>query len=125
LALEGDGPFDRDASLAAVRSNPKAMAILNRHGYTPEEFQVIMMNAMAAFGASQMDQHQREMAAAMEQLEALKGQLPPGQYERMRSQVLGMNAAFARVPPGNVQLAKKYEAEFLAIGEQQSQSMGR
>ncbi len=104
--------------LARVRENGEAMSILKANGFTPEGFSDVAMNIVLAMGALEMRANQAEIDQAMAQLEAMKGQLPQAQYDKIADQVLGVQRAFAKAPPANVDLVAKHRDELDAIGEE-------
>ena len=95
--------------------NADVARILGQHGLTPERFGNVAMNLMMAIGAAEMAKQQVDMDEALAQLEAIKGQMPQAQYDMMVAQITGVQSIFARVPPENVELAKKYEPEITRI----------
>lgn len=112
-----NGLPSKDAQLAAVKANPEAVAILAKHGYSPDSMYPVMINAVIAFGAAEMSDHKPEMAQAMAQLQAMKGQIPDEQYNMMMKQFGGGVDAMNRVPPANIVLAKKYRTQFDEIAD--------
>lgn len=106
----------QDEMLSQVRQNSEAMSILKANGFSPEEFSDVAMNIVVAMGALEMRKNQVEIDQAMAQLEAMKGQLPQAQYDMIASQVLGVQAAFAKAPPANVDLVEEHRDALEAIG---------
>ncbi len=112
---EGNVPT-REEMLEMARSNDQAMSILRSHGFEPEEYYDVTMNVMLAMGASEMQKNKAEIDEAMAQLELMKSQIPPAQYEMLAEQVLGVQTAFAKAPASNIALVEKYKPELEKLG---------
>ncbi|MEM7613190.1 MAG: hypothetical protein AAF270_16010 [Pseudomonadota bacterium] len=104
-------------NLDALIANRKAMSIIEGNDFTAESFTSTMMNIVMAMGAAEMEDNKEEVEQATAQLEAMKSQLSPEQYEMFASQILGVQKAFANAPAGNVELVRKYKDEIEALGE--------
>jgi hypothetical protein len=112
---------------AAAQYSSRMQSAIESGGFTLESFSEVHWNAMMAYSAAELEkqrpeieQAQREQAA---QLEAMKAQLPPEQYQQM-VQAMGAMAnfgPFANVPPENLALIGRYRSqleEIIAKGEQ-------
>ncbi|MEL6870506.1 MAG: hypothetical protein AAFO81_11955 [Pseudomonadota bacterium] len=113
--VDDNAPMD---ALAALEGNAEARSILKSNGYSPEKFSSHMMNIAMAMGAAEMQANKAEIDASIAQLQMLKDQIPPAQYEALYAQVVGVQEIFARAPAGNVELAEKYRTELEALGEE-------
>ncbi|MEO0998222.1 MAG: hypothetical protein AAFX58_11960 [Pseudomonadota bacterium] len=115
-AMHGDSFPTRESMIGTMTNSAEVLAILDRHEFTPQHFADVSLNLMLAMGASEMAKHKAEVDQAMQELESMKDQLPPGQYEQLVKQVVGAQAMFRKAPPGNVELAQKYGPELAALG---------
>ena len=114
----GDGGVPSQAEVAEkIGNNPEAMRILNKHGFSPEEFSGVSMNVIMAMGAAEMAANKAEIDQAMAQFEAMKGQIPEAQYNQMVGSILAAQEMFAKAPPGNIELVARYKGELEALGD--------
>lgn len=114
--LDDGSAKTRSEMINRVKQNGAAVAIIKRHGFSVDRFADVSMNVMLAMGALEMQKNQPEIEQSMQQLEAMKGQLPPGQYEKFVDQIMGVRSAFARAPDANVELVAKYRDQIDEIG---------
>lgn len=114
--LEDGSAKTRSEMIDRVEQNGAAVAIIKRHGFSVARFADVSMNVMLAMGALEMKKNEPEIEQSMQQLEAMKGQLPPGQYELFMDQIMGVRNAFARAPESNVQLVANYRDQIDEIG---------
>jgi hypothetical protein len=103
--------------IKAVEANSEAMAILDDHGFTPKHFSDVTMNIVLAVGAAEMAANRAEIDQAMQQMEAMKDQLPPAQYEAIRQQIVGVQTMFAKAPAANIELVQRYRPQLEALGD--------
>lgn len=99
-----------------AKLNAQALAVIERHGFDVERFQVVAYSISLAAAAGELDQGGAEFDQALAQLEAMKPQLSETQYEAMRKQLVAAAAMLEDQPPGNVALVARYRAELEALG---------
>ncbi|MEO1596125.1 MAG: hypothetical protein AAFS02_12865 [Pseudomonadota bacterium] len=116
-AMEGAINTDSPSMFDAIQANAEANSVLSRYDFDAPEFKVVVHNVMLAMGALAMRDQKAELDMAVEQLKAMKGQLPEAQYEALERQVLGAIQLFDRAPASNIALVEKYKAEIESIGE--------
>ena len=111
-----DAPPTQAGMIDAMKANSEAMAIIEDNGFSAEEFSDVTLNIVLAIGAAELAANRAEIDAAMQQMEAMKDQLPPEQYAAIREQVLGMQMMFEKAPPANIELVQRYRPQLEAIG---------
>lgn len=112
----GKEPPSQAQMIEAVEANSEAMAILDEHGFTAQHFSDVTMNIVLAIGAAEMAANKAEIEQAVQQMEAMKDQLPPAQYEAIRQQIVGVQMMFDKAPEANVQLVQRYRPQIEALG---------
>ncbi|MEL6449117.1 MAG: hypothetical protein AAFQ62_14335 [Pseudomonadota bacterium] len=116
-AMEGTINTDSPTMFDAIQANAEASSVLSRYDFDGQEFKVVVHNVMLAMGALAMRDQKAELDMAVQQLQAMKGQLPEAQYQALERQVLGAIQLFDRAPASNIALVEKYKEEIDAIGE--------
>jgi hypothetical protein len=121
LALESavDGQLDPNdpAQMAnLMQAGSQAMQIMSKNGFDMMNFQQVAYSVTMAAGAAQMDVNQAEVDMLRQQLEAMKSQMPPEQYEQARKGLTGMDSIYSEQPPENIALVKNYMDELIALG---------
>ena len=103
-------PSGMAAMTNALQTNADAISTLDKHGFDAVSFQRVGYSVMMAYAAGEMENASVEIAAARQQLEAMKSQMPPEQYAMLEQQILGALSMFTDQPPANVELVKPYKA---------------
>jgi len=114
-------------SATAMRYNARMQQAIDSGGFTLASFSEVHWSAMMAYGASELNEHRAELEAAQQQqqaqLEAMKAQLPPEQYEQMMramSSLTGMGP-LGEVPEANRALVAKYRTRIAALVDEGEQ----
>lgn len=115
---------DARRNAAAIQYSEVMQDVLAKNDLDPQSFSSIHWNVMAAVAAIEMEKQGGELAAAQKQqaaqLEAMKAQLSPSQYEQMKSALAGaqsMMQGWQDVPEANKALVRKHRAELDTILE--------
>lgn len=123
----GIGEELRTRSGQAPRTTyPAAMVrAVENEGFGQESFTSVHWNVMLAYMAMEMEARQPEIDAARKkqaaQMQAMKGRMPPEQYEALMNGMSGMDRMddmmrlYEDVPRENVALVKKHRAKIDAI----------
>ena len=107
---EGDMP-NYNSMAKALGSNTDAVALLSKHGFTPESYRDVAINVALAMGAAEMRKNEAQMEASLKQLEAAKGMMPEDQYNMLVEQITGTLATFEKAPDSNIELVEKFRPE--------------
>jgi hypothetical protein len=118
----GADPGKARAFATGLAANQRMQKAIESRGFTLETFVDVHWNTMMAYAALELTKHEGEMAKARKDqgaaLEKMRAQMPPEQFEQMKRSMSGMTAlfdAYRDVPPGNIALAKKHQAQLDAI----------
>lgn len=103
--------------MEGVQINAEALAVLDKHGFEPAEFQQVGYSIGMAMAAESMEENRAEMEEAQRKLEEMKGKVPEAQYELLKSQMMGASEMFSGQPDGNVELVAEYREQIEAIGD--------
>jgi hypothetical protein len=116
---DSDDPMSSVGAMAtAWGANREAMAILRDNDFDIPRFQQVTYSVMMAMAASEMDGNSGNAQASAAQLEAMKGKVPPAQYEAMKKaleQSTQMVEAMSKQPEGNIELVKRFKEEIDAL----------
>ena len=119
LEAAADGqldPNDPEQMANLMQAGSQAMQILSKNDFDIMSFQQVAYSVTMAAGAAQMDENQAELDMLRQQLEAMKSQMPPEQYEQARKGLAGMDSIYSEQPPENIALVKNYMDELIALG---------
>jgi hypothetical protein len=119
LEAAADGQLDPNdpAQMAnLMQAGSQAMQIMSKNGFDMMNFQQVAYSVTMAAGAAQIDVNQAEVDMLRQQLEAMKSQMPPEQYEQARKGLTGMDSIYSEQPPENIALVKNYMDELIALG---------
>lgn len=125
LDEEAETKEEADTMAEALANNKEALAIIKDQGFTPERFQSVAYSIGMALAADEIKKTPAEIAALRtqqeQQLDQMKAQLPPEQYEHLKKQMAMANRMadqLGKLPPGNVELVRKHKAEIhTAVGQ--------
>ena len=113
---------DPQRQAAAIQYSEELRKVLESHGLDAESFSSIHWNMMTALAAVEMDKHAGQLEKARSeqaaQLQAMKGKLPPAQYEQLINALEGVDLfakTYEDVPAANKALVEKHRAELESI----------
>lgn len=115
----GGNPSAPAEVVQGLSANADAMAILKRHGFDVVRYQQVGMSVMMSAAALEMERSSGG-TDPMAEIEKMKAQLPPEQYEAMKKMTETSMSAMQSVksqPEGNLVLARKYRDQIEALGK--------
>ena len=98
--------------LSAVEKNPAALQVLSDHGYTPETYHPILVNATIALSMADVEAQMQQVQGAIEALEGQKDAMAAEQYDQALAELTAQLSFLDSVPPENLALGAKHLSVF-------------